>query len=180
MKNVARNHHFVAQGYRAGFTDDGTHDGTHDGRLTVFDLVSRKTFRTRPRNVAAQRDFNRVDLEGRTPDDLERSLGDFEGKAISAIRCVQERGGHLTDDELNHVVTLMTLLVVRNPRLRRAVNTARRHEVRIIGDILTSDRRIYEHHVAKAKRDGFVPKHMDVPFEEIAEFVKADQYTVEA
>ena len=175
MKNVARNHHFVAQGYLAGFTDDGT----RHGKLTVFDLDSRRVFRTGPRNVAAKRDFNRVDLEGRPPDDLERSLGDFEGEAIPAIRRVQERGGPLTDDALNHVVSLMTLLVAHNPRFRRAVNTARRHEVRIIGDILTSDRRVYEHHVAEAKREGFIPEHMDVPFEEMAEFIRADQYTVE-
>ena len=175
MKNVARNQHFVAQGYLAGFTDDGT----RHGKLTVFDLDSRRVFRTRPRNVAAKRDFNRVDLEGRTPDDLERSLGDFEGKAISAIRRVQEHGGPLTDEALSHIVTLMTLLVVRNPRLRRAVNTARRHEARIIGNILTSDRRICERHVAKAKQDGFIPEHVDVPFEEMAAFIKADQYTVE-
>ena len=175
MKNLARNHHFVAQGYLAGFTDDGT----RHGKLTVFDLDSRRVFRTGPRNVAAKRDFNRVNLEGRTPDDLERSLGDFEGKAISAIRRVQERGEPLTSEALNHVVTLMTLLVVRNPRFRRAANDARRHEVRIIGDILTSDRRIYEHHVAKAKKDGFIPEHVDVPFEEMAAFIKGDQYTVE-
>ena len=175
MRNVARNHHFVAQGYLAGFTDDGT----RHGKLTVFDLDSRRIFRTGPRNVAAKRDFNRIDLEGRPPDDLERSLGDFEGEAIAAIRRVQEGGGPLTDDALSHVVTLMTLLVVRNPRFRRAVNTARRHEVRIIGDILTSNRRVYEHHVAEAKREGFIPEHMDVPFGEMAEFIRADQYTVE-
>ena len=34
--NVARKHHFVPQGYLAGFTDDG--------KLTVFDLESQKAF----------------------------------------------------------------------------------------------------------------------------------------
>lgn len=175
MKKVARNHHFVPQGYLAGFTDDGT----RNGRLTVFDLVSRSIFQTKPRNVAAERDFNRIDLEGRTPDDLERALGEFEGKATSAIRRIQESGGPPTADELSHIVSLMTLLVVRNPQSRRAMNAARRHEVRIIGDILTSNRRIYDHHVAKAQRDGFIRDDAGVSFEEMAEFIRGDQYTIE-
>jgi hypothetical protein len=72
----------------------------------------------------------------------------------------------------------MTLLVVRNPKSRRAMNSARRHEVRIIGDILTWDRRIWDSHLAKAKRDGFVREDADVSFEEMAEFIQADQYTI--
>ena len=80
MKNVARRHHFVPQGYLAGFTNDGTRAGL----LTVFDRVSQSIFLAKPRNVAAKRDFNRVDLEGRPPDYLEQAMGEFEGKAISA------------------------------------------------------------------------------------------------
>ena len=175
MKNVARHHHFLARGYLAGFTDNGT----QKGKLTVFDLESRKTFRTKPWNVAAKRDFNRVDIEGRRSDDLERALGEFEGQTIEVLRRLQETSGPLTTDTLSHVVTLMTLLVVRNPRSRRAMNTARRQGVRIIGDLLASDRRLYEHHVARAKRDGFIPEDMHVPFEKMAEFIRADQYTIE-
>lgn len=175
MKNVARHHHFLARGYLAGFTDNGT----QKGKLTVFDLVSRKTFRTKPRNVAAKRDFNRVDIEGRRSDDLERALGEFEGQTIEVLRRLQEITGPLPTDTLSHVVSLMTLLVVRNPRSRRDMNMARSQGARIIGDLLATDRRLYEHHVAKAKRDGFIPGDMHVPFEKMAEFNRTDQCTVE-
>ena len=37
--NVARKHHFVPQGYVAGFTDDGT----RNGKLTVFDLGKKES-----------------------------------------------------------------------------------------------------------------------------------------
>ena len=171
MMNVARNHHYVPQGYLAGFTDEGT----IDGQLTVFDLVSRKTFRTRPRNVAAQRDFNRVDLKGRTADVLERSLGEFEGMAIAAIRRVQERGGPLTDDELSDIVSLMTLLIARNPKRRRAINTARQHQRRVMLDILGSNKSMYENHLAMAKRDGFVRDDANLPFGKAAALIKSGQ-----
>ena len=169
--NVARKHHFVPQGYLAGFTDDG--------KLTVFDLESKKTFRTTPKNVAAKRDFNRIDVHGLPPDAVERALGDFEGKAISTIRWLQESEGSMTDDELSDIVTLMTLLVTRNPRRRHRMNAARRHAVRVIASMLTSDRRIYESHVARAKRDGFISKDAHVPFEKVEKFVREDQYAVE-
>ena len=134
---------------------------------------------TTPRKVAAKRDFNRIDVHGLPPDAVERALGDFEGRAISAIRRLQEREGPMTDDELSDIVTLMTLLVTRNPWRRHRMNTARRHGVRVIASMLTSDRRIYESHVERAKRDGFIPKAMHVPFEKMAKFVREDQYTVE-
>jgi hypothetical protein len=88
MRKFARNHHFVPQGYLAGFTENGT----RDGRLIVSDLVSCSLFQTKPRNVAAKRDFNRIDAEGQDPDVLERALGEFEGRAASVIRGIGECG----------------------------------------------------------------------------------------
>ena len=165
----------MPQGYLAGFTDDGT----RNGQLTVFDLKLQKSFRTTPSNVAAKRDFNRIDVDGLSPDLVERELGEFEGKAISSIRQLQEHGGCMTDDERSDIVTLMTLLVVRNPRSRRRASDGRRHAVRVIFDILASDRGKYEHHFAKAKSDGFIPQDANLPFEQAAAFINSDQYEVE-
>lgn len=175
MKNIARRHHVVPQGYLAGFTDNGTPAGV----LTVFDRVSESIFPAKPRNVATKRDFNRVDLDGLSPDAVEQALGELEGKAICAIRRLQERGGCLTDEELSDIVNLMALLVARNPQSRRAMNAAREQTGRIILDMLASDRGMYEHHVAKAKSEGFIPDDADVPFEQAAAFIESDQYRID-
>ncbi|MEE9287905.1 MAG: DUF4238 domain-containing protein [Gammaproteobacteria bacterium] len=174
MKKFARNHHFVPQGYLAGFTDDGA----REGRLFVSDLVSRSVFQTKPRNVGAERDFNRIEADGQDPDALERRLGEFEGRAISVIRWIQASGELPADEELSYVINLMALLVVRNPKTRRAMNSARRHTVHVIGDLLTSDRRLFEYHIAKAKEDGFVRQDAEVSFEAMRKFIQDDQYTV--
>ena len=171
----ARNHHFVPRGYLAGFTDNGT----RDGRLFVSDLVSRSIFQTKPRNVAAARDFNRIDADGKDPDAFERSLGEFEGRAVSVIRGIRESGALPAAEELSYVINLMALFVVRNPKSRRAMNAARRHTVRVIGDMLSSDRRLFEYHIAKAKDNGFIRKDADVSFEAMRKFIEDDQYTVE-
>lgn len=171
----AKNHHFVSQGYLAGFTENGT----RNGRLFVAGLVSRRVFPTNPRNVGAERDFNRIEADGYDPDTLERQLGEFESTAISVIRGIQASGELPADEELSYVINLMALLVVRNPRSRRTMNTAKRHMVRVIGDVLTSDRRLFEHHIAKAKDEGFIRKDADVSFEAMKTFIEDDQYTIE-
>ena len=165
----------MPQGYLAGFTDEGT----RDGRLFVSDLVSGSIFQTKPRNVAAERDFNRIEADGQDPDALERALGEFEGRAASVIRGIRETGELPTDEELSYVINLMALLVVRNPKRRTAMNAARRHTVRVIGDMLSSDRRLFDCHIAKAKEDGFVRKDADVSFEAMRRSIKDDKYTVE-
>ena len=173
MKKFARNHHFISQGYLAGFTEEGT----RDGRLHVSDLVSHSVFQTKPRNVGAERDFNRIDVDGQDPDALERALGEFEGKAISIIRGIQTTGALPNDEDFNYVLNLMALFIVRNPRRRRQMNDARHNVVRVIGDLLTSNKRLFEHHLAQAKENGFVPQDPEVSYAALRQFIRDDQYT---
>lgn len=141
----------------------------------MSDVVSRSVFRGKPRNVAAERDFNRIEADGHDPDTLERQLGEFEAKAISVIRGIQVSGELPADEEFSYVINLMALLVVRNPRSRRAMNAARLHTVRIIGDMLTSDGRLFKHHFAKAKHDGFVRRDAEVS---LRKFIEDNRYSV--
>lgn len=173
-RKLARNHHFIPQGYLAAFSDDGT----RDGRLFVFDFVSPSIFQTRPRNISAKRDFNRVELDGQDPDALERALGEFEGKAVSVIRGIEVCAELPRDEEFSYVLNLMALIIIRNPRTRRNMNKTRDQGVRIIGDMLASDRRLYEHHLSRAKKGGFVPQNTEVSFEAMRDFIHRDQYTV--
>src|SRR5215510_12353942 len=174
MRKLARNHHFVPQGYLAGFTNCGT----RDGQLFVYDPTSSKVFPTRPRNIGAERDFNRIEIDGHDPDSLERALGEFENRAIFIIREIQASGELPADEEFNSVINLMALLVVRNPRSRRNTNLSIAHTVRVIGHWLASDKRLYEYHVAEAKAAGFVPQDIDVSFEAMRQFIHHDQYKV--
>jgi len=173
-KKFAKNHHFVPQGYFAGFTDRGT----RDGQLWVDDRVSDTVFKTKPRNVGAERDFSRIEVDGRDPDALEQALGGFEARAVSVIRGIQTRGKLPADEEFIHVINLMALLVVRNPRFRENRNKARDREVRVIGHMLVSDKRCFEYHVARAKAAGFIPQDSEVSFETMRRFIHDDQDTV--
>lgn len=172
IRSVARKHHYVPQGYLAAFTDTGT----KDGKFHVLDVQSGHSFRTSPGNVAAQRDFNRVDIEGRSPDALENALAPFEGQAIAAIRRVIETRAHPRDKDWNLIVNLLTLIAVRNPRLRESFNRSREQVLRRTSELLVSDRSLWERHAEMARKAG--EDLPDVSYERAKAFVEEGQYDI--
>lgn len=174
MPTVARNHHYLPQGYLGAFTATGT----RDGQLYVFDLATRKTFRTRPRNVAAEKDFNRVEVEGQPPDILETGLGALEGKATAVMRDMGQTKRLAKADDLVYVINLIALLVVRNPKARRSLARSKQQVAKTIGEMLISERKVYDHHLRKAREAGYVTGP-DVSFERMKKFIEGGRYTIE-
>jgi hypothetical protein len=82
-KAVARKHHYVPQMYLSGFAGA-------NGQCFAVDASTRKTFTSSPANIAAERDFNKVEAEGVPPDALEKELGNFEGVIAPGIKRVRE------------------------------------------------------------------------------------------
>ena len=122
MHSVARNHHFVSQGYLAAFTDTGN----KEGRLCVFDLMASRFFKQKPKNVACEVDFNRVEIEGESPDSLEEAFGRFENEAISVIRDICNKDCVPEDKEFSYVYNLITLFGIRNPKMRQSLTGSRK------------------------------------------------------
>jgi hypothetical protein len=77
---LARRHHYLTQCYLKGFATE-----RRKPRLFVIDISARKTFRTGPENIGAIRDFNRVDLPGIAPDQLEKEYAKFESDVGPAL-----------------------------------------------------------------------------------------------
>ena len=173
MPTLARNHHFVPQGYLGAFTDTGT----RDGQLYAFDLTNQKSFRTRPRNVAAKKDFNRFEMEGQPPDFLEKGFGELENKAIAVIRGMGQTKQRAKDEDLVYVINLISLLIVRNPRARRSVTRARQQTAKNIGEMLISDKKVWENHLRKAREADHIAGP-GVSFERMKEFVEGGRYTI--
>jgi hypothetical protein len=174
MPKFARNHHYLPQGYLGGFTDAGT----RAGHLHVFDLAAGKSFRTRPRNVAAEKDFNRIEVAGRPPDFLEKGLGALEDKARAVIREMGQTKQRAKDEDLVYVINLISLLVVRNPRARTSLTRANQQIAKTIGEMLVSNRKVWEYQLSKAREGGYVTGP-NVSFEQMKEFVDGGQYTIE-
>jgi len=82
------------------------------------------------------------------------------------------------DDDFTYVINLLCLLVVRNPRARRSLASAKRQSAKLIGEMLVSDKRIWEHHSRKAREAGYV-SGPDVSFDRVKAFVEGGKYTIE-
>jgi hypothetical protein len=170
MGNTAKGHHFLTRGYLQGFTDTGD----KKGKLWVFDFRANRPFNPNPRNIALETNFNTIDLPGYAPDYLEKVFADkLEGKAVSVLRWICANNDIPSDEDFTYVLNLLTLFAVRNPAMRRSMVASKKQTYRVIGDLLASDRRLYEHHVAKAREEGFITG-ADVPFERMQETLRAD------
>lgn len=175
MKPTARKHHYLPQGYLAAFTDTGS----KDGQFYVLDPDSGKCFRTSPKNVAAQRDFNRIDVEGHPTDAVEQALSPVEALMIEACRRVIQTQAYPSDEDINLLLNLLALVAVRNPKLRTSFNKAREHTLRIINQMLVSNKTTYEHHMEQAREAGYIDPEIKVPFEEMKRFVEGGEYDIE-
>jgi hypothetical protein len=98
--------------YLTGFADD-------KDQCFVVDASTRKSFTSSTANIAAERDYNKIEAQDVPPDALEKELGKFEGVIAPGIKRVRETasfGDKGTDRE--DIINLITLLAVRNPRTR--------------------------------------------------------------
>lgn len=174
MPSIARRHHFLPQGYLAGFTESGDKDGW----LHVRDLQARRSFRTTPAKVAVERDFKRIDLDGHSTDAVEVALAPLEDRAIQAIRRVTETRQFPEPDDYNWILNLISLLLVQNPKSRRLLNKARTTEADDKLKFLVSSRPTWEHHVNLARKAGEA-LHEGVNYESALRFVQERAYSIE-
>lgn len=110
---ITRSHHFISQFYLRGFTNNGS----KKSKLSVIDLEQRKYFETNTRNVAAIRDFNRVNVEGLKPDAVEADLSNYENRVAKSFKKVNDSLLFSGEDKLN-ILSLISLFSVRNPAQR--------------------------------------------------------------
>ncbi len=173
-KKISRRHHYLPQSYLAGFTDSGA----KDGRFFVLEVETGNSFITSPKNVAAERDFNRFEIDGEDPDVLEQALAPFERFAANAILRVEKKEVFPNDEDFSYLINLLCLIAVRNPHLRKSFNRLREQVVRRIAELLVSDKKLWERNVKKAKESGkSVPSN--VPFKDVKRFVQEGEYRIE-
>jgi len=162
------------QSYLARFTDKGT----KEGQFFVLEVESGRTFRTSPQNVAVELDFNRVDIDGHPPDVIETAFSQLEQEAGQAIANIVATGKFPNDEDCNSILNLICLIAVRNPFFRKSFNRAREQTIHIIGDLLVSDEKLFDHHVQKARENGEkIPD--SISFEEMKRFIEGRNYEIE-
>jgi hypothetical protein len=174
---VARRHHFIPRCYLKGFAVERK----KKAQIIVFDRSSGESYQTALDNVAVERDFNRVEIDGQPPDAFEGSMAQFEGDLGPALeRIIAARSINDAADR-NLLFHLMGLAAVHNPWQRESWRLAQEQTVRTIGELITSSPEAWRGHVERARNDGFIPAAKDIAddYEKMKEFIDKGAYRVE-
>lgn len=170
---TARKHHYVPQCYLRLFSV--SHKKIP--QLTVFDRERRKMFRTGIDNVAAQRDFNTIEVEGYDPDTFENEMSHFESELAEALRRINAARSLANEEDRAYLLNLVCLTALRNPRLRETMRRGREQEARIIMDQVLTSKETYERHIREMK-DAGRGRELDVSYEQMKTFVEEGNYRI--
>jgi len=169
----AHNHHFVPQGYLRNFADGVG----RKARVHVVDRVEGKTFQTLVRNIAAARDFNRVDAEGMHPNALEEAYSEFEGPASEALGRIRESNSFAVEEDRLLVLNLVALLASRNPRTRGTMDRFMGDVFKSMAEIMVSTKERWETFQEQARASGNKGGEDELTYEEACDLIKSGKLT---
>ncbi|MCA8299070.1 DUF4238 domain-containing protein [Burkholderia sp. AU30198] len=168
----ARKHHYVPQCYLKGFT----HDRRKDSRLYVVDARRRRDFYTTPSNIAAERDFNRID--GDDPNAIEAIYADFESKAGPALVRTEARRAVGSEADLAVLLELVALFAVRSPRQRENLRQFYEQSAGAMMKQMVATKQRWEAQEQRAIAAGRTAPS-DISYEAIKALVDAGEYRVD-
>jgi hypothetical protein len=172
MANEARLHHYIPQFYLRGFG----RSTSKNSKVTVIDLERERQYETAVKNVGAERDFNRVDVEGVAPDALERAYSGFEDKVAQSVRRIDSTLRFEGDDRI-HVLNLIALMAVRHPQMRTQWTGFHAQLARIIMAQVLATKERWETTKAQMKAAG-EPINESLTYEKMKEGWEGNHYEV--
>src|ERR1700722_7976116 len=158
MATEVRKHHYVPQMYLSGFANA-------KGQLWASDASIPKAFPAGPGNIAAERDWNKIEIDGVPRDALENELGKFEGVIAPAIKRVRETSWFGKDgQDREDIINLATLLAVRNPRMREGIQQIETNMLRAMLVAPFEDPKRWDAVIEQLKANKQVPEGAPVDF----------------
>ena len=169
---VARRHHYVPQCYLKGFAVTRK----RARQVQVFDRTSRRTFPASIADVAVEKDFNTVDLEGHAPDVFEQGLSAFETELSERIIATESLDNE--EDRIN-LLNLIAAVAIRHPAKREIYRDFQERLARGLMSTMTSSREIWDSHIRKATAAGYISPDADTSYERMRDFVRDGNYRID-
>jgi hypothetical protein len=171
---TARIHHYVPKLYLRGFSCD-----RRRRKVCVVDGFEQTVFTTNIHNVAAERDFNRIDVAGIEPDKLETDLSEFETKVAAAITRTCQQANFQDAEDRRLIFNLICLMAVRNPRHRNSLNDFQGRIAKMIMDQTLATPERWNSQIAQAKEAGYMAMDADATYDKMKAFHESGNYKVE-
>ena len=168
MSNIARNHHYVPQFYLKAFLDSSL----PNEQLHVIDKVDRRHFVTSPRNIAAQRDFNRINMQGHAVDEVESHLAQIEGQAATVLRDIAQNATLPQNRDMDVLVVFIGILAVNNPQIRDSLINTDQEITRQMMQAAVESREAYESRLSELGIEN------PIEYEIMKAFVESGNYTI--
>lgn len=170
---TARQHHWLPQCYLKGFA----RNRSKNSKLSVLDLRKGAFFETSPRNVGGRRDFNRVEMEGVSPDAVESALAPLEGRFDRILEKLIDTGSMAKGEDYLLLMNFIALMSVRNPRMRETWRDFQERIANRVMDLLLQSEDRWVHQVEKMRKAGVeIP---DISYEQMRQFNIKRDYTVQ-
>jgi len=171
----AKKHHFVPQLYLSGFTESGQKDGS----LYAHDLDELRTWKAKPKNVAFENDYYKIDLPGVDVDEIEKSFWPLEGEVARVLKDIIRLDQlPIQPEDYNILMHFMATLLVRPPVVRERVEKQRDEQLRQVLRLnaqLPNDQ--LEARLTKFRDAN--PEMPEVTPEDFRNFISSDEYSIE-
>jgi hypothetical protein len=174
---TARRHHFVPQCYLKGFTVERK----KKRRITVFDAKESKVFTAAIDNVALERDFNRIEIDGLAPDAFENAMAKFESEISAVLDRIKATLSIAAEPDRTALINLICALALRNPRLRETIRDFHERVMTSILDVMLTTPERWQAQVKKAREAGYfknVPQVAELSYEQVKKFALEANFSV--
>lgn len=171
---TARRHHYLPQCYLKGFAHH-----REKPRLFVVDGKTGKSFSTHPVNIAQQRDFHAVQVEGMASDALEQVLAMVEGEIAPALERIGRTGSLRHGDDRTLVLNLAALIAVKNPRHRETMRDFSERMGKQLMRLALETPERWEAQVRGMKEAGVMSEDEPLDYENMRAFVDSNEYRID-
>ena len=141
-------------------------------QLHVINKVDRRHFVTSPRNIAAQRDFNRINMQGHAVDEIESHLAQIEGQAATVLRDIAQSATLPQNRDMDVLVVFVGILAVNNPQIRDSLINIDQEITRQMMQSVIESREMYESRLSELGIDN------PIEYEIMRAFVESENYTI--
>ncbi len=171
MKNPSRNHHYIPQFYLRGFAIPNS----KKNQLRVIDKLERKHYLTIPRNVGAQRDFNRISIPGHAIDAAEELFSQMEREFARVLNCMKETAALPKESDMPTLFYFVAMLHGHNLHVRNSFANSESEVIKQVMRLLVSNREIYE-----SKMQQVYGENVEVTdYEQMKQFIDEERFDIE-
>ena len=171
-KNEARLHHYIPQGYLRGFG----WKGKKFWYTNAAALQAQNWFQPNVKNIGAEKDFLRIDIEGHAPDALEKAMAGFDDQGAIAIRNISESRKFEGDDRIM-VLNLIALFAVRSPQMRENWRQFQERIMKMTMELTLATKERWERKTNEMKAAG-IDGMDEVTYEQMKTFFDKGEYDI--